>query len=117
MAKDRVTSVIRAPFTRYKNDAAAGEVEEGARGRGLRRAIGELLVCPYCIGLWIASALTAGLLVAPRFARWVAVALTALTLSDFLQIAYKKAQDTLSEAELAPPSAPPFGGTASDVHC
>jgi len=95
LAKDKVTSILRAPFTRHQADTTAGEVEDTARGRGLRRAIGELLVCPYCIGMWIAGTLTAGLLVTPRFTRWIAVALTTLTIADFLQIAYKKAEDTL----------------------
>jgi hypothetical protein len=95
LTKDRVTSVLRAPFTRHQDDGTAGEVEEAARGHGMRLAIGELLVCPYCVGMWIAGTFTAGLLVAPRFTRWVASALTALTAADFLQIAYKKAEDTL----------------------
>src|SRR3954454_11219346 len=38
VAKDRVTSVVRAPFTRYEDDAGPGEVSEAARGRGVRRA-------------------------------------------------------------------------------
>lgn len=95
VTKDRATSVLRAPFTRYQAPATAGEVDEAARGRGLRRALGELLVCPYCIGMWIAAVLTAGLLVAPRFTRWVSFALTTLTIADFLQIVYRKAEDTL----------------------
>lgn len=95
VTKDRVTSSLRAPFTRYQDDGDAGEIEETARGRGLRRAVGELLVCPYCVGTWIAAGLTASLLVAPRFTRWVSVALTAVTVSDLLQIGYKKAEDTL----------------------
>jgi hypothetical protein len=95
ITKDRVTSVLRAPFTRYQDEGSAGEVEEAARGHGFRLAVGQLLVCPYCIGMWTAAAFTAGLLAAPRFARWVAFALTAFTVSDFLQIAYKKAEDTL----------------------
>lgn len=95
LAKDKVTSVLRAPFTRHQADTTAGEVKETVRGRGLRRAIGELLVCPYCIAMWIAGTLTAGLLAAPRFTRWIACALTTLTIADFLQIAYKKAEDTL----------------------
>jgi hypothetical protein len=56
VAKDRVTSTVRAPFTQFEGDAGPGEVSEKARGRGLRRAVGELLICPYCIGLWIAAA-------------------------------------------------------------
>jgi hypothetical protein len=63
-----------------------------ARGTGLRRAIGELLICPYCVGMWIAAAFTAGLIVAPRATRWTAAALSTLFGSDILQIAYKKAE-------------------------
>ena len=72
VTRDRVTSVVRAPFTRFQDDASAAEVNETARGSGLRRAIGEALVCPYCMDLWIGGTFTAGLLVAPRPVRWVA---------------------------------------------
>jgi len=95
VAKDRVTSAVRAPFTRYEDDAGPGEVSEAARGRGLRRAVGELITCPFCIGLWIASAFTVGFIVAPRATRWIAATLSAVFGSDVLQIAYKKAEDSL----------------------
>ena len=95
VAKDRVTSAARAPFTRFEGDAGPGEVDEAARGHGLRRALGELLVCPYCLSVWFAAALTAGLLVAPRATRWLASALTAVLGADVLQIAYRKVEDAL----------------------
>lgn len=95
LAKDRVASTIRAPFTRFQEDTGAGEVSEAARGGGLRRAVGELLICPYCLSVWIAAAFTAGLIVAPRATRWVAAVLVTVFGSDVLQIAYKKAEDTL----------------------
>lgn len=95
ITKDRVTSALRRPFTRYQGDAGPGEVEEEARGQGLRRALGELLICPYCVGMWIAAAFTAGLAVAPRPTRWIASMLTALFGSDLLQIAYKRAEQSL----------------------
>lgn len=95
ISKDRVSSVVRAPFTQYDDDTTAGEVSESARGRGLRRAIGELLLCPYCLGLWIAAAFAGGLIVAPRPTRWVAAVFSSQFGADVLQIAYKKAEDTL----------------------
>ena len=97
IAKDRVATPLRAPFTRFQGDedAGPGEVNEKPRGRGLRRAVGELLVCPYCLGMWTSAAFVAGLLVAPRFTRWVAAVFTAFFGSELLQIAYKKAEDTL----------------------
>jgi hypothetical protein len=95
IAKDRVASTVRAPFTRFEHDAGPGEVSEAARGRGLRRAIGELVVCPYCVGMWISAAFTAGLLVAPRFTRWFAAVLAALFGADVLHVAYRKAEDSL----------------------
>jgi hypothetical protein len=45
--------------------------------------------------MWIAAAMTAGLLVAPRATRWVAALMSALFGADLLQIAYKKAEDSL----------------------
>jgi hypothetical protein len=95
IAKDRVMSFARAPFTTFQDDAGPGEVEEAARGHGLRRATGELLVCPYCLGMWVSTALTAGLLVAPRATRWGMASASALLASDLLQIAYSKAEDQL----------------------
>ncbi len=90
VAKDRVTSAVRAPFTRFEHDGGPGEVQESARGRGLRRAIGELLVCPYCLGMWISAGFTAGLLVAPRFTRWFASALSIFFGSELLQFGYRR---------------------------
>ena len=52
VTKDRVTSPLRAPFAKYEGSAGAGEVEEEPRGTGLRKAIGELITCPYCLGTW-----------------------------------------------------------------
>lgn len=95
ISKDRVTSAVRAPFTRYESRGGPAEVEESARGRGLRRAIGELLICPYCLGMWLAAAFAAGLVVAPRPTRWIASVLAAHFGSDVLQAAYKHLEESL----------------------
>jgi hypothetical protein len=93
ITKDKITSFLRAPFTEYQAPGGPGEVEERARGTGLRGAIGELLICPYCLGLWVSASMHLGLAYAPRTTRTVASTLTALTLADFLQIAYKAAEE------------------------
>jgi hypothetical protein len=93
LAKDRITAFARAPFTEYEAPGGPAEVEERARGDGLRRTIGELLICPYCLGMWISGGFNLGLVVAPRTTRFAASVLTGLTISDFLQIAYKAAEE------------------------
>lgn len=93
VAKDKVTRPLRAPFTELKGEGGPSELEESARGTGARQAIGELLVCPYCLGLWVAAAFSVGLVFAPRLTRFLAALFSALTISDFLQIAYKAAEE------------------------
>ena len=93
VGKDKVTSPLRAPFTELQGHGGPGEFEEKSRGTGARKAIGELLICPYCLGLWFVAAFAIGLLFAPRLTRLLAAVFTALTASDFLQIAYKAAEE------------------------
>jgi hypothetical protein len=89
IAKDRITSFLRAPFTRYKGESERpSEVSEEARGRGLRRAVGELLVCPYCLGQWVGTGFLAVYLRDPRLARTLAVLFTIVSGSDLLQEAW-----------------------------
>ncbi len=84
ISSDRVTSPLRAPFTEYVAPAGASEVKEKVRGTGLQRAIGDLLTCPFCLGPWVATALTFGLVLKPRTTRLVGGILAAATISDVL---------------------------------
>jgi len=95
LTKASVTSPLRAPFTRYAGPAGPGELMEEVRadGSGTRHAIGELVTCPFCMAIWAATALTGGLVLAPRATRLVATVMTAVAASDFLQLAYAAAQD------------------------
>src|SRR5437773_4193296 len=88
VAKDRITGALRAPFVHYKRSVGAGEVEEEPRGRGLQRAVGELISCPYCMGPWCAAALGFGMLFVPRTTRFFASILASVAMSDFLHRAY-----------------------------
>jgi hypothetical protein len=95
IAKDKITTVFRAPFTEYQGPGGPSEVEESPRGSGLRHAIGELIICPYCLGQWVATAFAGGLVAAPRQTRFLAAVMSALAISDFLQIAYKVGEEQL----------------------
>jgi hypothetical protein len=92
MSKDSVTSPLRAPFTRYEGVAGPAELQEGVRGSGIRKAVGELVSCPFCLSQWVSTGFTFGLLVAPRATRWAASVFTSLALADFLQFAYAWAE-------------------------
>ena len=88
VSKVSVTSPLRAPFTTYEEPTGEAEVKESVRGHGVRHAVGELITCPFCLGVWIASGLTAGLVFAPKVTRLVSTALTAIAVSDTLQLLY-----------------------------
>jgi hypothetical protein len=90
LAKDAVTSPLRAPFTRYAEPAGAAELNEEVRDQGssVRHGIGELVTCPFCLAMWVSTGLVGGLVLAPRLTRLAAAALTATAASDFLQMAY-----------------------------
>ncbi len=88
-AKDAVTSPLRAPFTELQETESQKNVKEKPRGEGLRRSIGELVTCQFCLGLWVASFFTYGLVLMPRVTRLMATILTILTVSDHLHQTYK----------------------------
>jgi hypothetical protein len=91
VARASVTSPIRAPFTKFKAPAGAGEHEESARGdHGVKHTIGELLTCPFCLAVWVGTAYVAGLATAPRLTRAVAAVMTVVATSDALQHGYQR---------------------------
>ncbi len=92
IARDKVTSFARAPFTRFQEATGHAEVDEEPRGSGLRLALGELLVCPYCLAQWIAGAFTIGHITAPRLTRLLTSMWTAHALADAAQLAYSAAE-------------------------
>lgn len=94
LSKDFVTAPVRAPFARRAGSEGAGEVHDEARGGGLRGAVGQLLTCPYCLGPWIATGLGTSLTKWPLQAGFVARVLTAVTVSDFLHLAYSRLNES-----------------------
>lgn len=88
ITRDAVTGFVRAPFVEYEGMEGVSAPKERPRGAGLRRALGQLLLCPDCTALWVGAALATSLTVAPRATRISCGALAAVTASDFLQHAY-----------------------------
>ena len=88
LAKDPVTSPLRAPFTRFAGTSGPAELQEKVRGRGFRRAMGALVTCPFCLAVWVATSFGFSLVVAPRATRFAASVLTAVTGAEVLHLAY-----------------------------
>ena len=89
LAQDAITSPLRAPFTELKEKRSPKNVDEKPRGEGLRRSLGELLTCHFCVGQWVASFFAYGLVFAPAVTRLVASIFAIVALSDHLHQTYK----------------------------
>jgi hypothetical protein len=96
IARDEVTSFIRAPFV--EGEAHTGEGEQPA-GDGMQQAIGELVTCSRCIGTWVAAGLTAVQVLSPRGGRVLTWSLAAAGLNDYLQAGFAALTSKANELE------------------
>ena len=92
IARDKVTSFVRAPFTRFQQKAGHAEVDEEPRRSGMSLAVGELLVCAYCLAQLIAGAFIVGHVTAPRVTRMLTAMWSAHAIADAAQLAYSAAE-------------------------
>jgi len=93
ISKDPVTSPLRAPFTVYEGQEGPAELKEEVRGKGAQKAVGELITCPFCIDMWVATGLMAGYIYLPRATRLAVDTLTVLAGADILQFGYSWLQE------------------------
>lgn len=94
VSKSSVASPIRAPFTEFEGAAGNAEHHESPRHQhGLRHTVGELLTCPFCLGVWTGTGYIAGIALAPRAARTWAALFTVTAVSDSLQLVYGKLRE------------------------
>ena len=93
ITKDPVTSPLCAPFTTFQGQEGPAEVEEKVRGKGAQKAVGELITCPFCIDMWVATGLVAGFIYLPRTTRLAVDTLAVLAGADFLQFGYSRLQE------------------------
>lgn len=96
LTKEKVTQPLREPFVERTEPGDGSEVNCEPAGTGIRRSVGELLTCPFCISVWFATAFTAVFSMAPRVARLVAGGLTAAVVADVSQYAYAGARKAAS---------------------
>ena len=82
VAKEKVDAWVREPFVE--------ERPEGRRpkGTGVRYAVGEMLSCTRCVGVWSALGLTALRVTRPREARVVNAVLGASAINDVAQAGF-----------------------------
>jgi hypothetical protein len=98
ISKDAVTSPLRMPFTRYQDTGGPGEVMEEPREQSqLRHAVGELVSCPFCLSVWVATGFSIGFVFAPNFTRIAASVLTAVAGADYLQLVYAYLQQAAED--------------------
>lgn len=80
LSRERVASFLREPFVEGEDEHPAGE--------GVQRAVGELVTCTRCIGMWSAAAVASTQMLSPRFGRALTWTLAAGAANDFLQAAF-----------------------------
>jgi hypothetical protein len=93
IAKDAVTTPLRAPFTQFEENTGAGEVMESPKPGHPQHTIGDLLSCPFCLAPWVSTSYVATLALAPRLARAWAAAFSVVAVSDSLQFGYDQLKE------------------------
>jgi Protein of unknown function (DUF1360) len=99
LTRDRVTAFLRAPFAREQDPAGRGEVHSEPRGDGARRAVGELVICPFCMTQWVGAAFLVGLCAAPRPTRFAASLAALRTVAEVVNIAHEAAVAHVDQAQ------------------
>ncbi|HXT93270.1 MAG TPA: DUF1360 domain-containing protein [Trebonia sp.] len=88
LAKDPVTSPLRAPVTAYQGTSGPAELHEEVRGSGAQKTVGELITCPFCTGIWVATGFTAGMIFLPKTTRLAMGTLAGLAGADLPQFGH-----------------------------
>jgi hypothetical protein len=84
IAHEKVETWLREPFVEERPDG-----EKRPRGSGLRYAVGELLSCTRCLGVWSALGLVALRTASPPAGRTVTAVLAGSAANDFLQAGFR----------------------------
>jgi hypothetical protein len=79
---ERVVSWLRVPFVREGVDGRP------PRGHGLRHAVGELVTCTRCTGVWVGAGLVGTRMFAPPLGRVAIATFAAAGANDLLQAGF-----------------------------
>src|SRR5436190_4238279 len=93
IARERIGAWVREPFV---DDPVH---PHRPRGRRVRRALGELVMCTRCVGAWSALGLVGLRVASPRAGRTVTAVLATSAGSDFLQAGFRALCGVASRAE------------------
>jgi hypothetical protein len=96
ITRDEVTSFLREPFV--EGEAYEGGEEPVATG-DMRQAVGELVTCSRCVGMWVAAGLATTQVVAPRFGRLLTWTLATAGVNDWLQAGFAAVTHKTNELE------------------
>jgi Protein of unknown function (DUF1360) len=88
VTKEKVLQPVREPFVEDAEPGAGSEVNSEPGGTGVRRAVGELVTCPFCISVWIATVFVAAFATVPRAVRLITAGLAGVVVADTSQHAY-----------------------------
>ena len=83
IARERIGAWVREPFV---DDPVN---PNRPRGRRVRRAVGELVMCTRCVGAWSALGLVGLRVASPQTGRTVTAVLATSAANDFLQAGFK----------------------------
>ena len=86
LVRDDVARFIREPFV--VGEPMAARDEQPVPSGGVRQAIGELVTCSRCIGMWAAAGLVGVDLAAPAFGRPLRWSLAVAGANDWLQAGF-----------------------------
>jgi hypothetical protein len=87
ISTDEIMKWLREPFVRMEKTEIAGTEAETrtGRGRGWRKVLGDLLSCPWCVGVWVAAGLTYAYFLAPRIIWLFILILAVAEIASILQ--------------------------------
>lgn len=97
VSNSSVMSFVRAPVTELQEVKSPTNLDERPRGEGVQKAVGDLLTCHFCLGMWVAAFFSYGLVLFPRATRFVASIFSIVAISDFTHQTYKRTMNRANE--------------------